>query len=308
MIHIPQNQPPNLCLSFDDFNDCKNNSYGEWHFVKCGGHTEWKLNIHSGMIFSLILLCIRYSLACNHVIFITHALVNQTVCIPNDPINYIVHYCWLEPYQSWSKVVHNVGNSVPFGTQPQTGDTMTNQHNKQLMHMLQSPMSQSMSILRDQVLTITLTRPDHYSTWLSVYTSQTNHIRVWCLSVRLHLMCAFACVWDEAAEIGNTAIDSATTHCSTLTSVTHINHNLLVSLGMSLWNLEGSLAGVHTKHDIIHNINRQVQNKDTYHSMYHQMKWNCIGHIHMFSRYCCGCSEYLFFYFPTVQQYPTSNI
>lgn len=164
--------------------------------MKRGGHTEWTLSIHSGMIFSHILLSIRSSLACKHVIFITHALVNQAqAASQTTPYHlYSALLFWLEPYRPWSKVVHNVGNSVPFGTQPQTGDTMTNQHNKQLMHMLQSPMSQSMSILRDQVITITLTRPDHYSTWLSDYTSQTNRVREWCLSVRLHLMRVFACV------------------------------------------------------------------------------------------------------------------
>jgi hypothetical protein len=32
-------------------------------------------------------------------------------------IPYIVHYFWPEGYRPWSKVVHYIGNRVPFGMQ-----------------------------------------------------------------------------------------------------------------------------------------------------------------------------------------------
>ena len=39
-----------------------------------------------------------------------------------DHIPYIVHYFWAWPIGIWSKVVHYIGNRVPFGEQPLTGE------------------------------------------------------------------------------------------------------------------------------------------------------------------------------------------
>jgi hypothetical protein len=37
---------------------------------------------------------------------------------PNwHPTPYIVHFCWPEPCEPWSKLVQYIGNRVPFGTQ-----------------------------------------------------------------------------------------------------------------------------------------------------------------------------------------------